>query len=71
MNESERLIYLIYGLLFSEESRLEYDVYNSFEILKRNPKDSYFISKYLATVQRYEDFKIFQRKVTEVLTRFV
>lgn len=70
MNESERLIYLIYGLLFSEESRLEYDVYNSFEILRRNPKDSYLISKYLATVQRYEDFKIFQRKVIEVLRCF-
>ena len=70
MSESERLCYLIYGLLFSEEARLEYDVYSSFEILKRNPKDSYFVTKYLSTVQRYEDFKIFQRKVTEVLKLF-
>lgn len=70
MNESNRLIYLIYGLMFSEESRLESDVYYSFEILKRNPKDSYLIAKYLATVQRYEDFKIFQRKVIEVLKCF-
>lgn len=70
MNESERLIYLIYGLLFSEEARLEYDVYNSFEILRRNSKDSYYIAKYLATVQRYEDFKIFQLKVIEVLKLF-
>lgn len=70
MNEAERLIYLIYGLLFSEESRLEFEVYNSFEILKRCPKDSYLISKYLATVQRYEDFKIFQRKVVELLKCF-
>ena len=70
MSEADRLIYLIYGLLFSEESRLESDVYHSFEILKRNPKDSYYIAKYLATVQRFEDFKIFQRKVSDLLNRF-
>lgn len=70
MSESERLSYLIYGFMFSEEARLEYDIYNSFEILRRNPKDSYFIIKYLISVQRYEDFKIFQRKVIEVLRCF-
>ncbi len=70
MSETERLINLIYGLLFSEETRLEFDVYNSFEILNKNSKDSCYIAKYLATVQRYEDFKIFERKVIEVLRLF-
>lgn len=70
MNEADRLCNLIYGLLFSEEARLEHDLYISFEILRRNSKDSYYIAKYLATVQRYEDFKIFQRKVIEVLKLF-
>ena len=70
MNETDRLIYLIYSFLFMEESRLESDVYHSYEILKRNSTDSYYICKYLATVQRFEDFKIFQRKVSDILSRF-
>lgn len=70
MSDSERLVNSLYMLIFSEETKLESEIHNSFENLKINSRDSYYITKHLAIVQRYEDFKIFQRKVIEVLKLF-
>ena len=70
MNEVDRLINLIYCLMFTEEARLEYEVDNAFALLKCHPNEPYLIFKYLGTVQRFQDFKIFERKVTDLLNRF-
>lgn len=70
MKEAERLINLIYTMLFFEENRLDYEVKNSFYILKQMNNDLHYIEKYKQCVQRYEDFKIFQRKMFELLRRF-
>lgn len=70
MNETERLINLIYAFLLSEDARLLDEVNNSYEILKRFNYDSYYITKYYRNVIRYEEFKIFQRKVFEILRCF-
>lgn len=69
-SESERLINLIYALLFSEEDRLLQQIENMHYLLKRNVNDSYYIAKYLYAVQTYEQFKILRGKICDVLKRF-
>lgn len=70
MNESDRLCNLIYALIFAEESRLQYEIDNSYNVLKQIPTDLHYIEKYKATVQRFEDFKIFSGKVIDLMRRF-
>lgn len=70
MNESERLINLIYTLLFNEEDRLLQQIENMHYLLKYNINDSYYIAKYLYAVQTYEQFKMLQGKICDILKRF-
>lgn len=70
MNESERLCNLIYALIFAEESRLQYEIDNSYTVLKQIPTDLHYLDKYRQSVQRFEDFKIFSGKVIDLLKRF-
>lgn len=69
-SESERLINLIYALLFSEEDRLLQQVENMYYLLKYNVNDSYYIAKYLYAVQTYEQFKTLRGKICDILKRF-
>jgi hypothetical protein len=70
MTDNDRLINSLYTMLFFEESRLKNDVDTSFYILKQTSDDMYLLERYRQNLQRYEDFKIFQRKVIEVLKCF-
>ena len=70
MADSDRLINSLYTMLFFEESRLKNEVDVSFYILKQTSEDMYLLERYRQNLQRYEDFKIFQKKVFELLKCF-
>lgn len=70
MTDNDRLINSLYTMLFFEENRLKNDVDVSFYILKQTSEDMYLLERYRQNLQRYEDFKIFQRKVFELLKCF-
>lgn len=70
MSDSDRLANMLYAMLFYEESRLEAELENSFYILKQFNDNLHYIEKYRQCVQRYDDFKILQKKVIEVLKLF-
>ena len=70
MQEHDRLINAIYTMLFFEENRLKNEVDTAFYILKQTSTDMYLLERYRASLQRYEDFKIFQGKMYELLKCF-
>lgn len=70
MNDSDRLCNLIYALIFAEESRLQYEIDNSYSVLKQIPTDLHYLDKYRQAVQRFDDFKIFSGKIIELLKLF-
>lgn len=70
MTDNDRLINSLYTMLFYEENRLKSEVDISFYILKQTSEDMYLLERYRQNLQRYEDFKIFQKKVFELLKCF-
>lgn len=70
MLDIDRLIVLIYEFLFAEESRQEESVHSFRRLMLMNDFDSYSIIKYYEAVRRYEDYKIFERKMFLLVSAF-
>lgn len=70
MSDIDRLIVLIYEFLFAEESRQEESVHSFRRLMLMNDFDSYYVIKFYESVRRYEDFKIFERKMFLLVSAF-
>ena len=70
LSDLDRLLILIYEFLFAEESRQEEAVFSFRRLMLMNDFDSYYIIKYYEAVRRYEDYKIFERKIFLLISTF-
>lgn len=70
MNDLDRLCILIYEFLFYEEARLQEAVDTSFYLLRYHSNDTYYILKHYANVCRYEEFKVFYKKISQLVQCF-
>lgn len=67
MNDLERFKVLLYEFLWFEESRAEEALEFTYQLMIRNKSDSYYILKFYEAVRRYEDFRIIQEKLLNLL----
>lgn len=67
ISELDRFKILCFELLCNEEKKALQAIEASEQALRYFPKVSYYITRYYEAVRRYEDFKIFERKLYEVL----
>ncbi len=70
MNNLDRLCILLNEFIFFEESRLLDDCESSFYLLRTHKNDIHYVLKYIAAVQRLDDFREFSRKVIELMNYF-
>lgn len=68
MNDLDRLKVLIYEFLFLEKDRMESLVSSARQVMLMSQFESYYVLKYYEACRRYEDFEIFFRKVSSLLT---
>lgn len=70
MNDLERLKVLLYEFCWFEESRHEDALEIAYRLMLHYRNDSYYILRYYESLRRYEDFRIFQAKVLNLLSSF-
>lgn len=70
MNDLERFKVLLYEFLWFEEGRAEESLDFAYHLMIRNNNDSYYVIKYYEAVRRYEDFRIIQEKLLNLLSTF-
>lgn len=67
MDDLQKFKVLIYEFLWKQEATLTDSIESARLCMEFNEHDSYFIIKYFEAVRKYEDFRVFQRYMIELL----